>query len=311
VQAYLSRYTSYDGKHSSPPPDVTHPITPNDQHYIVTQNAVDPAPNIALWRLEVTGLVKNSGSYMYDELQQLPSTSRAVTLECISNGIGNHLISTAIWQGVTLGTLLARHGGPASNATHIAFYSIDGYNISLPLHEVLAVDPILAWRMNGAELPQAHGYPLRALIPGRYGEENPKWLTRVELTDHFVGGLYSDQGWYNGPLHTMSRIDRPGGRVPVGKTVEVGGYAFAGTRGIQKVEISVDGGSTWNQAKLQPPVSPDAWVLWNWQWHPLLPGTYTLVVRATDRTGDLQTSHAQGTVPNGWTGYHSITIQVQ
>ena len=103
-------------------------------------------------------------------------------------------------------------------------------------------DAFLAWRMNGADIPQRHGYPMRVLIPGRYGEENSKWLTRIELTDHFVGGLYSDQGWYNGPLHTMSRMDHPSNTVPVGKAVEIGGIAFAGNRGIQKVEVSTNGG---------------------------------------------------------------------
>ncbi len=94
---------------------------------------------------------------------------------------------------------------------------------------------------------------MRVLIPGRYGEENPKWLTRIELTDHFVGGLYSDQGWYNGPLHTMSRIDHPTDSTPLGRTIEIGGIAFAGNRGIQKVEVSTDGGLTWHVASLQPP----------------------------------------------------------
>jgi hypothetical protein len=85
-------------------------------------------------------------------------------------------------------------------------------------------------------------------------------LTRIELTDHFVGGLYSDQSWYNGPLHTMSRIDHPSASLPVGKTVEIGGIAFAGNRGIQKVEVSTDSGQTWHGASLQPPLSADSWV---------------------------------------------------
>jgi DMSO/TMAO reductase YedYZ molybdopterin-dependent catalytic subunit len=311
IRGYLSNNTFYDGMKSAVHNGVTPPITPNNEHYVVTQNPVDPTPNAALWRLEVTGLVGSEGSYTYEEVQKLPSTSRAVTLECIANGRGDHLISTAIWQGVTLKTLLGLHGGAQPNATHVAFYSVDGYNISLPLDEVLAVDALLAWRMNGAEVPQRHGFPMRVLIPGRYGEENPKWLTRVELTNHFVGGLYSDQGWYNGPLHTMSRIDRPIGHVALGQTVEVGGIAFAGNRGIEKVEISVDAGITWHQAQLQPPLSQDSWVLWTWQWTPLLPGTYTLVSRATDGTGAVQTSHEQGTVPNGATGYHKVSVLVQ
>jgi DMSO/TMAO reductase YedYZ molybdopterin-dependent catalytic subunit len=164
--------------------------------------------------------------------------------------------------------------------------------------------------MNGAELSTRHGFPLRALIPGRYGEENPKWLTRVELTDHFIGGLYADQGWYNGPLHTVTRIDRPSGKVAAGHSIEIGGISFAGNRGIEKVEASVDGGITWHVAQLQPPLSQDSWVLWTWQWMPLLPGKYTLTARATDGTGALQTSRKQGTVPDGSTGYDYVEVQV-
>ena len=310
VKGLLNNYTTYDGSETFPSDGFTAPITPTSEHYTVTQNVVDPMVNVSVWQLEVTGLIAKTGTYTYEELKNLPSTSRAVTLECISNGIGGHFISTAIWQGVALRMLLEKHGGALPGARHIAFYSVDGYSISLPFEEVLAVDPILAWSMNGSQLPIRHGYPLRALIPGRFGEENPKWLTRIELTDHFVGGLYADQGWYNGPLHTITRIDRPAGHIPFNHSIEIGGIAFAGNRGIQKVEISVDGGISWNPAKLNPPLSVDSWVLWTWQWEPSLPGQYIIVARSTDGTGQIQASQKQGTVPNGATGYHTIQVQV-
>lgn len=310
IKGLLSNYTSYDGSETFTHNGFTPPITPTSEHYTVTQNVVDPTVNISVWQLEVTGLIARTGTYTYEALRNLPSVSRAVTLECIANAIGGHLISTAIWQGVTLRTLLEKQGGALPGARYIAFYSVDGYSISLPLDEVLAVDPLLAWSMNGSDLPIRHGYPLRALIPGRFGEENPKWLTRVELTDHFVGGLYADQGWYNGPLHTITRIDRPAGHIPFNHSTEIGGIAFAGNRGIRKVEISVDGGISWNTAKLNPPLSEDSWVMWTWQWVPDLPGQYTIVARSTDGSGQLQTSQKQGTVPNGATGYHTIQVQV-
>jgi DMSO/TMAO reductase YedYZ molybdopterin-dependent catalytic subunit len=310
IKGLLNNYASYDGSETFAHNGFVAPITPNSKHYTVTQNVVDPVVDLGIWRLEVTGLIGQSGTYTYEELQNLPSTSRAVTLECIANGIGGHLISTAIWQGVALRTLLEKHGGAQPGARYIAFYSVDGYTVSLPLDEVLATDPILAWRMNGAELPIRHGYPLRVLNPGRYGEESPKWLTRVELTDHFVSGLYADQGWYNGAVYTITRIDRPSGRIAFHHSIEIGGIAFAGNRGIQQVEVSVDGGASWNAAELDPPLSQDSWVLWAWEWTPLLPGQYTIVARATDGAGALQTSTQQGTVPNGATGYHSVTVQV-
>lgn len=310
IKGLLNNFASYDGMQTFTKNGFIPPITPNSDHYAVTQNVVDPSVNPGLWRLEVTGLVGNPGTYTYDELQNLPSTTRAITLECIANYIGGHLISTAIWQGVTLRSLLEKHGGALPSARYVAFYSVDGYSVSQSLDVALQADALLAWRMNGAGLPMRHGYPLRALIPGRFGEENPKWLTRIELTDHFVGGLYADQDWYNGALHTITRIDRPLGHVPLSSIIDIGGIAFAGNRGIQKVEISTDGGANWNVAKLDPPLSQDAWVFWTWQWHPIMPGTYTLVARATDGTGTLQTATKQGTVPNGATGYHVVTMQV-
>lgn len=308
LQQALQHYSSYDGMKTYSPTGVTSPITPNDEHYVVTQNPIDPTPSLNVWRLELTGLLGTSGSYTYEEFVRLPSTSRAITLECIANGIGDHLISTAVWQGIALRTLLEQHGGAQAGARYVAFSSVDGYTVSLPLDEVLAVDALLAFRMNGVELPMRHGYPVRALIPGRYGEENPKWLTRIELTDTFVGGLYADQGWYNGPLHTITRIDRPGERVAFAPAIEIGGLAFAGNRGIQRVEISLDDGGSWQDARLAPPLSQDSWVFWTYQWHPTTRGRYMLVARSTDGTGELQTSRVQGTVPNGATGYHTRTV---
>jgi len=312
IRSFLTNdnFTSYDGSVTSAHNGFTAPITPNSEHYVVTQNPIDPTVSFDLWRLEITGLLSNPGTYTYEQLKSLPSISRAITLECIANGPGGRLISTAIWQGVTLRTLLERHGGALPNARFMAFYSVDGYVVSQPLDVVLEADSLLAWQMNGVPLPNRHGFPLRALIPGRYGEENVKWLTRVELTDHFVSGLYSDQGWYNGSLHTMNRIDRPRGHLSLGHPIEIGGIAFAGNRGMQKVEVSVDDGVTWHQAKLDPALSQDSWVLWSWQWKPSLPGQYTLVARATDGTGEVQTSRKQGTVPNGATGYHEVMVQV-
>lgn len=311
AREFKDDYAAYDGmKYYPPSGEVTPPITPNSAHYVVTQNPIDPTPSLDVWRLEVTGLVGQSGTYTYEEFTNLPSISRAVTLECIANGINDHLMSTAIWQGVTFRSLLAKHGGAHTSARYVVFSSVDGYTVTQPLDEVLKTDALLAFRMNGAELPMRHGYPVRVLIPGHFGEENPKWVTRIELADEFAGGLYSDQGWYNGEVHTVSRIDRPHGRVAFQPTLEIGGLAYSGIRGIQKVEVSTDGGATWHDAQLTPPLSQDSWVFWNYQWQPTARGHYTLVARATDGTGQVQTSVKQGTVPNGATGYAEIPVDL-
>jgi hypothetical protein len=135
-------------------------------------------------------------------------------------------------------------------------------------------------------------------------------VTRVEITDHEVKGFYQSQGWSAAQLETISRIDAPRNETPLGE-IPISGIAFAGIRGIQQVEISVNGGATWQRAKLQPPLSDQTWVFWQWTWRPTALGIYSVVARATDGTGALQTQEKRSTVPNGATGWHEINIVVK
>jgi DMSO/TMAO reductase YedYZ molybdopterin-dependent catalytic subunit len=186
---------------------------------------------------------------------------------------------------------------------------VDGFSTSLPLPDLLQARTLLAWHMNGVPLPQRHGYPLRAVVPGRYGEQSAKWVTRIELTDTEYKGFYQSQGWSAAQLATNTRIDTPRTQTPLGP-VTVAGIAFAGIRGIAKLEISADGGATWNTATLQPPLSDQAWVFWHWVWNPPARGAYTLVARATDGTGALQIATDRGTVPDGATGLYRAKVVV-
>jgi DMSO/TMAO reductase YedYZ molybdopterin-dependent catalytic subunit len=232
-------------------------------------------------------------------------------MECISNEVGGNLLSTAEWRGVTLEHLLNLAGGVDTVAgKHAVFYGVDGFATSLPLAELLQAGTLLAWQMNGSALPDRHGFPLRALVPGRYGEQSAKWVTWIDITDEDFKGVYQSQGWSAAPLATFSRIDQPRGQVRRG-TVPISGVAFAGTRGISRVEVSPDGGSTWHDASLTPPLSNQTWVLWKWIWHPAAEGRYTIVARATDGTGALQTPVKRGTVPDGATGWPSVHVLVK
>jgi DMSO/TMAO reductase YedYZ molybdopterin-dependent catalytic subunit len=310
IGAYLAKSNlSYEGR--GVPESVMPAITPNDDFYIVSKNVLDPTVTVSRWRLEVDGLVGKSVSWTYDEALKLPAETRAVTLECISNEIGGRLISTAQWRGVALKTLLDHAGGVgAPEGKHVVFTGVDGYVTSLPLTDLLDARALLAYQMNGETLPERHGFPLRAIVPGRYGEQSAKWVTRIEITDHAVKGFYQSQGWSAAQLETISRIDAPHTQAPLGE-IPISGIAFAGIRGIQQVEISVDGGATWQRASLQPPLSDQTWVFWQWTWRPIAPGTYTIVARATDGTGALQTQKKRGTVPNGATGWHESRIVVK
>jgi DMSO/TMAO reductase YedYZ molybdopterin-dependent catalytic subunit len=310
IAGYLARSNlSYEGM--SVPESVMSAITPNSDFYIVSKNVLDPTVVVSRWQLEVGGLVGKPVSWTYDEVLQLPAETRAITLECISNQVDGRLISTAQWRGVTLNTLLERAGGfNEPEGKHVVFTGVDGYVTSLPLPDLLEARALLAYQMNGETLPERHGFPLRAITPGRYGEQSAKWVTRVEITDHEVKGFYQSQGWSAAQLETGSRIDAPRNETPLGE-IPISGIAFAGIRGIQQVEVSVDGGKSWQRASLQPPLSDQTWVFWNWTWRPTARGMYTILARATDGTGELQTQEKRGTVPNGATGWHEIKIVVK
>jgi DMSO/TMAO reductase YedYZ molybdopterin-dependent catalytic subunit len=310
IQALWTRSNlAYEGMETPPPPPA---ITPNAEFYVVSKNVLDPGVILSDWALEVGGLVRRPGSYDLPALRALPSETRAITLECIANGVNGHLISTAVWRGVRLETLLAARGGVAPEGKHVLFTSADGYQSSLPLADLLAVGTLLAWEMNGQPLPTHHGFPLRVVVPGRFGEQSAKWLTRVEIVDHPIKGFYQSQGWYSGPVYTISRIDAPGKgqRLPVGQIVHMQGIAYGGARGIAAVEVSTDSGQTWQPAALDPALSQQTWTLWRYDWTPSATGPYTLIVRAADGTGALQIARDQGTVPNGGTGLHRVPVVV-
>ncbi len=307
IDAYLARSNiAYEGMGTPGAPPL--PITPTNQFYVVSKNVIDPMVDVGRWRLEVTGLVDHPLTLTMDALKGLPHESRVITMECISNEVGGHLISTGKWEGIALKTLLDRAGAQPTG-THIVFQGVDSYLASLPLADLLSADTLLAYSLNDKPLPDRHGFPLRAVVPGRFGEQSAKWITRIEVTDTEVKGFYQSQGWSAAPLETLSRIDTPNGHARLG-ALTVAGIAFAGTRGIKRVELSVDGGTTWHDATLQPPQSTQSWVFWTWPWQPTSKGDYTLVVRATDGTGATQTPVARGTVPNGSTGWHKVTVSV-
>ena len=307
IASYFARSNlSYEGMETGN----LSPITPIKDFYVVSKNVLDPQVDLGPWQLEVKGLVNQPKIWNYAQLRELPSETRAVTLECIANNVGGHLLSTAEWTGVLLKTILAEAGGAQSAGKYMIFTSVDGYQYSQSLANLLEARALLEWEMNGEMLPERHGYPLRAVVPGRYGEQSAKWLTSIEVVDQpYNGGLYQSQGWSSAQLETMSRINGPLGTAPLG-TITVVGVAFAGIRGIQQVEVSADNGLTWHAAALMLPLSDQTWVFWSWTWQPAARGTYTLVVRAIDGTGTTQTETRRGTVPSGATGWHHVTVQV-
>jgi DMSO/TMAO reductase YedYZ molybdopterin-dependent catalytic subunit len=304
--------SGYDGLQTKGPR--VDPITPNDLFYVVTKNIIDPRIDRGVWRLEVTGMVERPHRYLFEELAALSFVTQLQTLECISNSVGGGLMSNATWRGVPLRALLdpAR---PRPGVKQVVFHAADGYVHAVSLDKAMEPTTLVAYEMNGVPLPDRHGYPARLLVPGTYGEVSVKWVDRIELVGEPVEGYYERQGWRPWFVHTTSRFDRPisGQSLSLVRepAVDLGGVAFAGDRGISKVEVSVDDRRTWQEAEIEYQASPLSWSLWSYRWRPSSPGDYMLAVRATDGTGALQSSKRRGVAPSGATGLHTISVQLE
>jgi DMSO/TMAO reductase YedYZ molybdopterin-dependent catalytic subunit len=287
-------------------------ITPVDNFYVVSKNFSDPSVDAQGWSLSVGGMVERPMRLSLSELRGLPGASEYVTMECISNNVGGELMSTGSFTGVRLRDLLAM-AGPKPQGTWVAFKARDGYSESLPMSLVQsAPEIIVAYDLDGAPLPVGHGFPARMVIPGHFGMKGPKWLDSIELVNQESSGYWEQQGWdHNAFIKTTARIDRPtdGDLIKFG-LVPLSGVAFAGTRGISKVEYSTDSGSSWNAAPFGAPLSTLTWVLWKADWTPAREGAYRLMVRATDGMGVPQDRRSAPSYPSGASGYHTIQVDV-
>ena len=310
---YRAATFSYDGTQYKG--SIVQPITPNDLFYCVTKNVIDPKVNIDVWHLEIGGLVQNAATWRFQDLVGFKPTTQETTLMCISNGLDAGLISNAVWKGLPLRDLLDQ-AGVLSGAARVRLHGVDNYTDTIPLEKAMEPTTLLAYEMNGAPLPDRHGYPLRVIVPGYFGEKNVKWVTRVEVTDANAKGFYEAQGW--GPdfiVPIRSRIDVPDDWVFLSLSkltapVEVKGIAFGGDRGISRVELSFDDGQTWSDAEIYYSGGNLAWSLWKAHWMPATPGDYPLLVRATDGEGDVQEWEEDRGPFSGTSGLHRINVRV-
>ena len=296
-------------------------ITPTYLFYRIDINPIIPQVDSKSWNLTIKGLVEKPITINYDQIRSMPSVQEYVTLECISNKIGGDLISTALWKGVRLSQLLEK-AVIKPNVKYVVFRCADGYDVGVPIEKSQMEGAILAYEMNYAPLTAKHGFPVRAIVPGLYGMMNPKWLTEIELVDTVYQGYWQRLGWSNIAQDNAGSSILIPGQAPArqrfrtldetvdssyGGKVPIAGIAFAGTRGISKVEVSTDGGTTWKTAQIKDPLSKYTWVLWTAGYVPPNQENYKIVVRATDKSGKTQTTDMNPPFPNGATGFHTIT----
>jgi DMSO/TMAO reductase YedYZ molybdopterin-dependent catalytic subunit len=285
-------------------------VTTNDQYYVVSKNLyADPTVSADGWRLVVYGQVEHVFSLTYQELLAQPMQTQYESMMCVSNEVGGSYMSNALWEGVPLKDLLQR-AGVKPGATKVVFYADDDYSDSIHLAKALEPTTLLAVHMNGAALPQEHGFPARMLVPGIYGMKHVKWITRIEVVNTNFQGYWQQRGWSDdAPVRLTSRIDTPldGSNVTANRVTYIAGVAFSGNKGISEVDVSTDMGNSWQRATLKKPLSGLTWVLWELPWKPAS-GSYIVTVRAIDLEGNVQDPNEEPPLPNGSSGYHSITV---
>ena len=288
----------------------TSPITPNSDFYVTSY---DLTPTVVLdqWSLHIGGMVKNPLTMSFEDLLKSPQTKMVSTLECIGNTVGGYSIGTAEWEGVKI-NLLLEEAGFDPNAFDLVLRGADDYSDSFPLSRALQDDVLLATKMNGVPLPPDHGFPSRVIVPGIYGMKNVKWLTGLELVNYDYKGHWQQQSWSDTALVKLSsRIDLPGDRELITTPrYTMKGIAFYGRQKIHKVAVSFDTGKTWDEATLQPKLSAHTWTPWSYEWTIPKSGEYTIMVRATNEEGVVQTLTTKASSTEVME-IHAITVEAK
>ncbi len=288
-------------------------ITPDSAFYRVDTAIVLPQIPPSAWQLRIHGMVSREITLSFGELLKRPLIEDYITLCCVSNPVAGPYIGNAKWLGASLGALL-REAGIKAGADQLYCTSFDGITSGPPVVTAMdGRDALLAVGMNGKPLPTEHGFPVRTVVPGLYGYVSAcKWITDIEVTTYASNQAYwAQRGWsQQAVIKTESRIDVPSGQntLKAGPTT-IAGVAWAQHRGIEAVEVRVNGGP-WREATLAAVPGIDTWRQWSIPWN-ATPGSHRIEARATDKTGYTQTSLVEPPEPNGATGYPLVVVSVQ
>jgi sulfane dehydrogenase subunit SoxC len=310
--------------HGLPLETLRYDITPIGLHYLLIHFDI-PHVDVSRWRLEVGGAVSSPLSLSLDELRARPRQNVAVTMECAGNGRArlsprplsqpwlDEAVGHAEWTGTPLAPLL-EEAGVGDGAVEVLFTGLDrgvqgevehAYERSLPVEDARRPEVLLAYEINGQPLPPQHGFPLRLIVPGWYGMTHVKWLERITLvTEPFDG--YQQMKQYRTKQSAeeigeqVTRMLPRSLMIPPGipdfperrRFLDAGpclleGRAWSGWGPIERVEVSTDGGGTWADAELDPPVGDFGWCRWSHRWDAEA-GEHELLCRATDRAGNTQ-----------------------
>lgn len=284
------------------------PVTPSDDVYVIAHMGVARV-DAGQWRLAVDGLVERPLELDYATLTALPATEVSAVLECFGNPVepevATRRVGNVVWRGVRLADLLER-AGVRPEARYVCPEGLDSgsfanvhserYVKDLPLARALEPDVLVAWAMNGAPLSAEHGFPARVFVPGYFGTNAVKWLSRITLTAERPESLFTTR-LYNrrveGELRPVRELDVHAVIVTPadGATLAPGRHAISGWAWgawpVRTVEVSADGGATWQPARVSPRGGDHQWQAFTWSWD-AVPGRYELHARATDERGRTQ-----------------------
>jgi DMSO/TMAO reductase YedYZ molybdopterin-dependent catalytic subunit len=313
--------------HGMPLEALREAVTPIGLHYLLIHYDI-PQVDARTWRLAVDGRVGTELALDVETLRALPAHEVVATMECAGNGRARlaprpvsqpwllEAVGTGRWRGVRLRDLLAQaHVG--ADAVEVLFTGLDRgiengveqlFQRSLTIAEATDADVLLAYDLNGVALPPQHGFPLRLIVPGWYGMTNVKWLTRITLLAEPFDGYQQSRGYRlrqndEEEGEPLSRMFPRALMVPPGipdfmtreRTVGAGavtleGRAWSGHAPVAAVEVSTDGGTTWDDAQLEPSdLGAWAWRRWSYDWN-AAPGQHMLACRARDEAGNAQTT---------------------
>lgn len=302
-------------------------VTPTERYFVRHHFSAVPQVDRATWRLAIDGEVQRPLTLSFAEILALPSKDLVVTMECAGNSrsyvtppaeglaFRHGAVSTARWKGVPLSAVLEQ-AGLKESAMEVMFEGADAgreeedgvvvdlnYRRSLPLEKVWHPDTVLAYEMNGQALTAEHGFPLRLLVPRWYGMASVKWLTRIHVQDRPFEGFFQKRRYVmikQGPENALERepvttlqvkslITSPRhGEVIQPGAYPIRGFAWSGAGEINRVEVSTNGGLSWQQATLVGESAPNAWRQWEFRWQTPSPGHFIFMVRATDVMGNTQ-----------------------
>jgi DMSO/TMAO reductase YedYZ molybdopterin-dependent catalytic subunit len=291
-------------------------ITENDKFFSLAITQRGDWLNESTYNLTVSGAVATPLKLSLSDVKAFPAVEHMRTLECIGNSAGGPMIGNAMWKGVRLSDVLWK-AGLTSAAVEIKFSSADGYTTTIPVGLATRQDSLLVYEMNGKPLPDQHGAPLRGLFPGRYGMKLPKWITAIEAVTQPMLGHWERQGWSNDAfVQINSQIRTPSNGDDLAAGIHtISGTAFSDESGIARLEVSTDGGKTWNTARLLRGPTPLAWSEWSYDWQAATPGDATIIARAIDNDGNQQPLQIERSVSpdgniEGISAVHRIAVTV-